>query len=198
MGMSMDDEKDIPPTYIDLSRFTMPASFRGKPAWFVQLWWLVQDWLIHPSPQFMYGWRRFWWRAFGAQVGQKVLIRPSARVTFPWKVRVGDYAWIGDRAELYSLAPITIGKNAVISQDTTLCAGSHDYTKIGFPLIAHPIVVEDEVWVAAGSFVAQGVTIGKGAVIGAKSVVLESMPASMICVGHPAKPLKPRPVPSVE
>jgi putative colanic acid biosynthesis acetyltransferase WcaF len=181
-----------PRRYTNLSLFTVSPEFRGKPGWYVQLWWIVQDCLIRPSPQFMYGWRRFLWRLFGAKIGHGVLIRPSARTTFPWKVSVGDRSWIGDRAELYSLAPITIGCDAVISQDAYLCAGSHDYTKIDFPLVAEPIIVEDEAWVASGAFVAQGVTIGRGAVIGARSVVLSSVPEGMICVGHPARPVKPR------
>ncbi|MFZ1988670.1 MAG: hypothetical protein WAW96_02765, partial [Alphaproteobacteria bacterium] len=94
----------INPYYIDLSRFSAPAAYRGRSAFIVQLWWLIQDWLIRPSPQFLFGWRRFLWRLFGAQVGAHVLIRPTARVTYPWKVKVGARSWIGDRAELYSLA----------------------------------------------------------------------------------------------
>ena len=37
--------------YQDLSKATVPPGFRGRPAWFVQLWWLVQSLLFHPSPQ---------------------------------------------------------------------------------------------------------------------------------------------------
>ncbi len=181
--------------FIDLSRVLVPEEFRGRPAWFVQLWWIAQDWLIRPSPQFMYGWRRLLWRLFGANVGRNVLIRPTARVTFPWKVTIGDNSWIGDHAELYSLAPIQIGRNSVISQRVYLCAATHDYTRIDFPLVAKPIRIEDEVWIAAGAFVFPGVKIGRGAIIGAASLVLEDMPAATICAGHPARPIKQRPIP---
>ena len=181
------------PTYIDLAQFKMAASFRGRSAIVVQLWWLVQDWLIRPSPQFLYGWRRFLWRLFGAEIGDSVIIRPTAKVTYPWKVRIGDRSWIGDNAELYSLGTIDIGSDAVISQRCYLCAGTHDYTKRGFPLVANPIRIEDQAWLATGSFIAPGVTIGRGTIIGAGSVVLKNMPTAMICAGNPARPIKPRP-----
>jgi putative colanic acid biosynthesis acetyltransferase WcaF len=182
--------------YIDLARFKVEPGFRGRPAFVVQLWWIVQGLLIRPSPQFMYGWRRFLWQLFGAEVGKGVLIRPTARVTYPWKVKVGARSWIGDGAELYSLGEIDIGSDAVISQQVYLCAGTHDYTKLDFPLVAKPIRIEDQAWLAAGCFIAPGVTVGRGAIIGAKSVVLSDMPPAMICYGHPARPVKPRPATS--
>ncbi len=182
-----------PPRYIDLSLFRMDPALRGRSAFRVQLWWIIQDWLIRPSPQFMYGWRRFLWRLFGAKLGAGVLIRPTARVTYPWKVKIGPQSWIGDRAELYSLASITIGSDTVISQDSYLCAATHDYTKRDFPLVPRPIHIGDEAWLAAGCFIAPGVRIGSGAIIGARSVVLSDMPAAMICVGNPARPVQERP-----
>lgn len=179
--------------FIDLEQFRSPENFRGRSAFLVQLWWLVQDWLIRPSPQFMYGWRRFWWRQFGAQVGDGVLIRPTAKVTYPWKVTIGARTWIGDAVELYSLGPIEIGKDTVISQYSYLSAGTHDHTRLDFSLIAKPIYVEDQVWVAMGCFIAPGVTIGRGAIVGARSVVLTNIPSGTIWAGNPAKLIKTRP-----
>jgi putative colanic acid biosynthesis acetyltransferase WcaF len=179
--------------YQDLSKATVPPGFRGRPAWFVQLWWLVQSLLFHPSPQVFYGWRRFLLRAFGARIGKGVLIRPTATITYPWKLTIGDWSWVGDHATLYSLGEITIGDNAVISQHSYLCAASHDYSRATFDLYAKAIRVEPEAWVAAHVFVGPGVTVGRGAVVGACSVVLEDVPAGMICAGHPLKVLRPRP-----
>src|SRR5690242_2104389 len=90
----------------DLSRFRMPPGFRGRGAIIVQIWWLVQAVFFGLSPQIAYGWRRWLLRLFGAQIGRRVLIRPSARVTYPWKVKIGDNAWIGDHVVLYSLGEI--------------------------------------------------------------------------------------------
>jgi len=53
-------------------------------------------------------------------------------------------------------------------------------------------IIEDQVWIATDVFVAQGVAIARGALIGARSSVFSDMPAGMICIGSPAKAAKPR------
>jgi putative colanic acid biosynthesis acetyltransferase WcaF len=181
-------------TYQDLSLFRLPASFRGRSALIVQLWWLVQDTLFQWSPQFLYGWRRFILSLFGAKIGKNVLIRPSARITYPWKISVGDYSWIGDNVVLYSLGEIKIGSNTVISQKSYICTGSHDFTHLAFDIYANPIEIGDEVWIATDVFVAPGVHVGNGCVIGTRSTVLTNLPSGTICYGNPAKPVKARPV----
>jgi putative colanic acid biosynthesis acetyltransferase WcaF len=171
----------------DLSLFRLERNFRGRSAIFVQLWWIVQSTLFGCSPQFMYGWRRALLRLFGAHIGAKVLIRPSVRVTYPWKLKIGDHSWIGDNVELYTLGAITIGNHAVVSQGSYLCTGTHDYRDPGFKIEARPIVVEDEAWVAAQVFVAPGVHVGRRAVIGARSLVLADIPDDAVAMGHPAQ-----------
>lgn len=176
----------------DLSKFTLPTGFRGRPGWYVQLWWLVQSTLFRMSPQFLYGWRRFLLRLFGARIGKQVLIRPSVTITYPWKLTIGDYSWIGDDVVLYSLGKIEIGDNAVVSQRSYICAGSHDFKASAFDITADTISIADEAWVATDVFVAPGVTIGRGTVVGARSSVFSDLPAMMVCVGSPAKPIRPR------
>ena len=176
----------------DLSKFAVPPGFRGRKVWFVQLWWIVQATLFHMSPQALYGWRRFLLRLFGARIGKGVLIRPSASITYPWKLTIGDWSWVGDNTTLYSLGEITIGESAVVSQHSYLCSGSHDYTLPTFDLIAKAIHVESESWLAANVFVGPGVTIGRGAVVGACSVVLNDVPSLMVCAGNPLKVLRTR------
>jgi len=178
--------------YQKLEQFRLPQGFRGRSGWYVQFWWLVQATLFAMSPQFMYGWRNFLLRLFGARVGQGVIIRPSVRVTYPWKVSIGNQVWIGDHAELYSLGEIEIGDDVVISQKSYLCAATHDFSKPSFDMIDKKITIEDQVWIATDVFVAPGVTIGRGALIGARSSVFADMPKGMICVGSPAAPIKPR------
>ncbi len=178
--------------YQKLNQFSLPKGFRGRSAVVVQLWWLVQSTLFAMSPQFMFGWRRFLLKAFGAVLGADVLIRPSVRVTYPWKVKIGNRVWIGDNAELYSLGEIEIGDDVVISQKSYLCAASHDYEKPNFDIFAQKIIVNDGAWIATDVFIAPGVAIGKGSVVGARSTVLSDMPESMVCYGYPAKPMKPR------
>ena len=72
----------------DLNTFKLPKNFRGRNAFTVQLWWLVHSILFKTSPQFLYGWRVFLLRLFGAKIGKKVIIRPSVKVTYPWKLSI--------------------------------------------------------------------------------------------------------------
>jgi putative colanic acid biosynthesis acetyltransferase WcaF len=178
--------------YQKLNEFKLPKGFRKKNAVIVQLWWFVQSTLFALSPQFFYGWRRILLRCFGAKIGRGVVVRPSVQITYPWNIMIGDYSWVGDDVVLYSLGSIKIGANAVVSQRSYLCTGSHDYQKESFDIYAKPIVVEDEAWIATDVFIAPGVTIGKGAVIGSRSSVYHDMPEGMICIGSPAKPTKSR------
>lgn len=176
----------------DVSKFNLPRGFRGRHAIVVQLWWLVEATIFRISPQFMYSFRVFILRIFGAKIGKGVLIRPSVTITYPWKVSIGDYAWIGDDVVLYSLGEIEIGANAVVSQRSYLCAADHDYCQVDFPIQAKKVTIGSQAWLAADVFVAPGVTIREGAVIGARSSVFKDMPAGMVCMGHPCVPVKHR------
>ena len=184
-----------PTLYQNLSRFRMPAGFRGRGTVVVQLWWLVDTLLFRPSPQVLYGWRRWLLRQFGAKIGKGVLIRPSARITYPWKVAIGDHAWIGDHAILYSLADIRIGAHTVVSQLSHLCTGSHSIESASFAITAEPITIGSQCWLASDVFVAPGVTIADGAVVGARSAVFHDLSPAMIYRGTPAQPVRPRPFP---
>lgn len=182
--------------YQRLDEFTLPTGFRGRSAMVVQLWWLVQTLLFAPSPQIMFGWRRGLLRLFGAKIGRNVKLRPSVTVTYPWKVTIGDHSWVGDDSTIYSLGNIHIGAHTVISHKVYLCAAAHDYTKRGFDILSPDVTVGDQVWIANDTFVGPGVSIGDGAVIGARSSVFSDMPPGMLCKGSPAAPYKERPPPS--
>ena len=176
----------------ELNKFILPSNFRGKSAFIVQLWWIVQGIFFKNSPQFMYGFRRSLLRLFGAKIGKKVILRPSVKITYPWKVSIDDFSWIGDEVNLYSLGEIEIGKNVVISQKSYLCTGSHDYLKSDFPIFAKKIIIEDECWLATDVFVSPGVKINKGTVVGARSSVYSNLPSNKICIGNPAKVIRSR------
>jgi putative colanic acid biosynthesis acetyltransferase WcaF len=186
------------PHFQDLSLFRVPPEFRGRSPFAVQLWWIVQDTLFRWSPQFCFGWRRFLLQIFGAQLGSNVKIRSTARVTYPWRLAAGDNVWIGDDCTLYNLGHISLGSNVALAHGVYLCTGLHDVSRIDFPMYAKPIVIEDEVWLTNDVFIAPGVTVGRGSVVGARSTVFHSLPAGMICFGTPATPHKPRTMVSEE
>lgn len=175
-----------------LDLYETPEGFRGNSKFVVQIWWIVQLSFFRLSPQFLYGWRRFLLRCFGAKIGRRVLIRPSAKFTYPWKIKIGDYSWIGDDVVFYSLGEIEIGSNTVISQKSYLCTGSHNYTKIDFPIYSKKIIIEDECWLATDVFVSPGVTINKGTVVGARSTVIKDLDSNSVYVGSPVRFIKKR------
>jgi putative colanic acid biosynthesis acetyltransferase WcaF len=156
------------------------------------VWGITALLLFRYSPKPLHSWRSFLLRCFGAKVGRGVHVYPGVRIWAPWNLDLDDECGIANGAILYSQGKITIGKRAVVSQGSHLCAGTHDYTLPGFPLITRPIFISDHAWVAAESFIHPGITIGEGCVVGARSVVTKDMPAWMVCAGHPCKPLKER------
>jgi putative colanic acid biosynthesis acetyltransferase WcaF len=178
--------------YQDLNAFQLPSSFRGRSKYVVQLWWLVNATLFRWSPQILFGWRRLLLKLFGAKIGKNVLVRPSVKFTYPWKVTIGDYSWIGDDCVLYSLGEIKIGKNVAVAHKVYINTGGHDYLKPSFDIFSKPVLVEDECWITNDVYIAPGVQIGRGTVVGARSSVLKSLPAGKICVGTPAKPIRDR------
>ncbi|MDA9468312.1 WcaF family extracellular polysaccharide biosynthesis acetyltransferase [Bradyrhizobium sp. CCBAU 53415] len=175
-----------------LDQFRVPPGFRGRGAVVVVLWQVVQSTLFALSPQPFFAWRRFLLRLFGAKIGRKVLLRPTVRVTYPWKTEIGDFSWVGDHVELYSLDFISIGSHSVISQRSYLCTGSHDMDDITFSYITAPIKVGDQVWIASDVFVAPGVKVGRGAVVGARSTVLRDVPPEVVAIGEPARVVRDR------
>ena len=126
-------------------------------------------------------------RLFGAKIGKKTIIRSSVKIPYPWKLRIGDYCHIGEDVDLYTYGEIEIGDCAVVSQRSYICAGSHDHTSPTFDLVAEKIVIESEAWLATDVFVAPGVRIGHGAVVGARSSVFHDIPPASIAIGNPAR-----------
>jgi putative colanic acid biosynthesis acetyltransferase WcaF len=156
------------------------------------LWMIVRASLFRLSFHNWYGWRRLLLKLFGAKLGRGVRVRPTASVEIPWNLTIGDDAVVGDYAILYSLGHITIGPRTTISQYAHLCAGTHDHTSRQFELLKPPIVVGQDVWIAADAFIAPGVTVGDRAVVGARATVVRDVPPDQIVVGPGATPIKQR------
>ncbi|MEG5027662.1 hormogonium polysaccharide biosynthesis acetyltransferase HpsU [Microcoleus sp. AT8-B1] len=173
---------------VDLRKYDQSKFDRGKPTWLILVWWLVQAIAFPLTPHPFNRIRSGLLRLFGAKIGRGVIIRPTARFTYPWKIAIGDYSWIGDDVVLYSLDRIAIGKHCVISQKSYLCTGTHDPQDPAFGLITAPAIINNGVWIAADCFIGPGVEIGANALIGARSSVFKNMPAGFICTGTPCRP----------
>ena len=186
---------DAPPL-IDLTKYDQSHFDRGRPNWLIIIWWFVQA-IAFPLTLHNFSSFRCWLlRLFGAKIGKGVVVRPTARFTYPWKVSIGDYSWIGEDVVLYSLDHIEIGSHCVISQKSYLCTGSHDIQDKTFRLVTAPIKIGNGAWIATDCFVAPGVKIGSNAVIGSKSAVFKDIPHSQVAWGIPCTPRYPRTIKS--
>ena len=148
--------------------------------------------LFRFSPRPCFGWRRFLLRCFGAKIGQSVHVYPSARIYFPWNLEAGDESAIGEQVFIYNLGRVRLGQRVTISHRAHLCAGTHDHTKADFPLLRPPIVIGSGAWICADAFVGPGVTVGEGAIVGARAVAMKDVKPRSIVVGNPARESKKR------
>ncbi len=178
--------------WVRLDTYDQRGYHPGRSKVMVLLWWFLQAVIFPVTLHAHHGPRRWLLRLFGAKVGQGVVIRPTARFTYPWHVTLGDHSWVGDDVVLYSLAPITVGDHCVISQRSYLCTGSHDINDPRFGLVVKPVTIENGVWLASDCFVSPGVIVGANSVVGARSSVYRSLPAGYVCFGNPCRPVAPR------
>ncbi|WP_269527013.1 putative colanic acid biosynthesis acetyltransferase [Coraliomargarita parva] len=125
-------------------------------------------------------------RIYGAKIGARTNIYPSACIYFPWNLEIGEDSSIGEWALIYNLGPIYIGDRSTVSQRVHLCAGTHDFRDPSLPLLKPPIQIGDEVWVCADVFVGPGVVVGNRAVLGARAVVVKDVTNGSIVAGNPA------------
>ena len=158
--------------------------------------WSLAFVLYRWSPRPCFGWRRQLLRMFGARIGVEAHVYPTTRIYFPWNLEIGDWSGIGEDVLIYNLGQVTIGKRATISHRAHLCAGTHDYRKADFPLLRPPIEIKDQVWVCAEAFIGPGVTVGEGAVVGARAVVVRDVEPWVVVGGNPARVIKRRAIES--
>ena len=112
-------------------------------------------------------------------------------------VTIGPNCYINAGSVLYSGNGITLGEYVLIAANCTLAPTNHEYRdpdtvirKQGFAPSRGGIVIEDDVWIGANTVLLDGTRIGRGAVVGAGSVVRGALPAYSISAGNPAKVLK--------
>lgn len=156
------------------------------------LWRAAYLLLFRPSPVILHGWRAFLLRCFGGRIERGARAYPRCRIWAPWNLTMGEHSCLADDVDCYCVAPIKLGRRATVSQYSYLCGASHDYESEEFTLVPRPITIGVLAWVAAGSFVAPGVTVGDGAVVGARSTVLNDVTPWTVVAGHPARFLKHR------
>ena len=160
------------------------------------LWAIAWCVLFRPSPMIMLGWRRMLLRFFGARIGKGAKIMPSTKIWAPWNLTMGEEACLSHDVDCYCVAAVTIGAHATVSQYSFLCTATHDVQDPHMRLVTAPIVIGDGAWVAADVFVAPGITIEEGAVVGVRSNVFMNLEPWKIYAGTPARFIRDREIKS--
>lgn len=175
----------------ELPKYTTRFGIKNR---LYRLCWNLVYWLLFRPFQggLFYKWRNILLRCFGAQIADHSIVYASAKIWMPCHLIVGRESCIGPNVFCYNPSKIIIGDKVTISQNTYLCAGSHDITDLALGFITEPIIIKDYVWVCANCFVMLGVTIEEGCIIGATSSLFKSTESWGVYGGNPAKFIKKR------
>lgn len=131
--------------------------------------------------------RRLILKLCGAKVGKRVVVDMGCYFLSPEKLDIGNKTHINRRCFIDARGGLIVKDNVSISHNVTLCSAGHDCQSSDFKYIAAPIVIEDHVWIGINATILKGVTIGRGAVIAAGSVVTKDCESLGIYAGVPAK-----------
>ena len=127
-------------------------------------------------------------------VGNGFVLHSPFRCDFGFNIHVGENFVGNFNLAILDEAEVHIGNNVMIGPNCSLITITHALDagqRADGVMRAKPIVLGDDVWLAAGVTVLPGVTIGKGSVIGAGSVVAKSIPAGVLAMGSPCRPIRP-------
>ena len=132
-------------------------------------------------------------------MGEMQVIAPSGRIA------IGDWCYLGPESRLWSLESIEVGNRVYISHGAQIFDNnSHSlsaeerharYRELRMSgrhlkqeeVVCRPVRIEDDVWIGFNASILKGVTIGKGAVVGASTVVTHDVPSYAVVVGNPAR-----------
>lgn len=191
--------EDPPPedaSWTNLAGYTAGDYDPGRGGLARLIWHFVSAVFFESSLFPVTGPKRALLRAFGAQIGRGVVVKPNVRIKYPWRLSVGEHAWIGQEVWIDNLADVRIGAHACISQRAYLCTGSHDHRRRGFDLRIGEIEIGPGAWVTASVIVLSGASIGANTIVTAGSVVHSDVPPAKIVGGNPAQVLSDRKPPS--
>lgn len=131
--------------------------------------------------------RRFFYRIAGIKIGKGSSIHTGARFYNPSGIKIGKDTIIGENAVLDGREKLTIGDHVDIASEVMIYNSEHDVHSDDFHAVSGPVVVENYVFIGPRAIILPGVTLKKGAVIGAGAVVTRDVEENMIVGGVPAK-----------
>lgn len=131
--------------------------------------------------------RRFFYRIFGMKIGRGSTIHMGAKLYNPFNIEIGEGSIIGEDAVLDGRDKLSIGSHVDIASEVMIYNSQHNVRDPDFKAIHAAVVIEDYVFIGPRAIILPGVTVKKGAVVGAGAVVTKDVPENSIVGGVPAK-----------
>ncbi|HEY9851378.1 MAG TPA: acyltransferase [Leptolyngbyaceae cyanobacterium] len=131
-------------------------------------------------------------------VGKECFFQMPICITGHNQIEIGDYVSIAAYVHIWGDGGVKIGNRVMIASHTAITSLSHNYTQEDMyrTVVSASVNIEDDVWIGAHTVILPGVSIGKGAVIGAGSIVTKNIESYSIAFGCPAKHYKYREIPT--
>jgi maltose O-acetyltransferase len=128
-----------------------------------------------------------------AAVGAESEIRPPFWCDYGFNITIGDGVFANFNCVFLDVVAITIGDRVQLGPGVQLLSADHPRdaeARASGLENGLPITIEDDVWLGGGAIVCPGVTIGRGTVIGAGSIVTRDVPAGVIAAGNPCRVIR--------
>lgn len=136
--------------------------------------------------------RRFFYRISGVKIGKGSTIHMLARFYDPKNITIGNDSIIGEGAVLDGRDKLTIGSHVDIASEVMIYNGQHDTNDENFKPVFEPVTIEDYVFIGPRAIILPGITIKRGAIVGAGAVVTKDVDEFKIVGGVPAKEIGER------
>ncbi|MFA6532586.1 MAG: acyltransferase [Patescibacteria group bacterium] len=131
--------------------------------------------------------RKFVYRLFGIKIGKGSTIHMKTRFYDPRNISVGEDSIIGEGAVLDGRDRLSIGSHVDIATEVMIYNSEHNVNDENFAADNGKVIIEDYVFIGPRAIILAGVTIGRGAIVGAGAVVTKDVPPYAIVGGVPAK-----------
>ena len=158
------------------------------------LWVIAKHLPVSGRSRFAQKLRGFCGKLLLAKCGKKVNIEKNAE--FAYAVELGDYSGLGINCRISGKA--LIGNHVMMGPNVSIFTKNHAFDRTDIPMDSQgmsnekPVIIEDDVWIGANVIILPGVTVSRGAVIGAGAVVTKNIPEYAVVGGNPARVLKLR------
>jgi len=124
-------------------------------------------------------------------------ISEGVTIFFPWNVQIGKKSSLNAGVIIDGYGHVSIGKGVRIAAYTCINTADHAFDDLDTLImdqgyITGEVIIEDNVWIGAGTKINKGISVGEGSVIGSGSVITRCIPSFSVAAGVPCRIIRPR------